>query len=82
LAFAERAASKQEVYQSCELLAPNDELLAKCDRRKIKWYLNKGLAELLEERFFRFFFFFLSFFFFFLEDSLLDSLLDDFFSLL
>ena len=35
---------KQPLYQNCRLLAPDDQLLATCDRKKAEWYLENDLA--------------------------------------
>eukprot|EP00397_Hematodinium_sp_SG-2012_P011931 GEMP01012083.1.p1 GENE.GEMP01012083.1~~GEMP01012083.1.p1 ORF type:complete len:508 (+),score=105.59 GEMP01012083.1:52-1575(+) len=48
--FSTRFSAQREVYGNCELTAPDGTLLAKCDERKLRWYLRKGLAELIGEK--------------------------------
>lgn len=38
-----------QVYDNCRMLAITGELLCYCDARKLHWYLDKGLAELVTE---------------------------------
>jgi hypothetical protein len=38
-----------QVYDNCRMLAATGELLCYCDARKLQWYLDKGLAELVVE---------------------------------
>ena len=45
----ERFAAKKPVYHSCRLLSCEGALLAFVDRKKLEWYLHKGLAEVAEE---------------------------------
>jgi len=44
LQFTGRCSSTKEIYGNCELLAPDGTLMAKCDEKKVKWYLSKELA--------------------------------------
>jgi cation-transporting P-type ATPase D len=36
---------KKPVYENCKMLAPDGEQLSFCDTKKMKWYLERGLAE-------------------------------------
>lgn len=38
-----------QVYDNCRMLATTGDLLCYCDARKLQWYLDKGLAELVQE---------------------------------
>jgi cation-transporting P-type ATPase D len=38
---------KRPVYENCKMLAPDNELLCFCDKKKMNWYLEKNLATLL-----------------------------------
>ncbi|CAD7975050.1 unnamed protein product [Amoebophrya sp. A25] len=46
--FSKRFTAKTQVYGNFSLLSSQGELLAKCDKKKIQWYLRKGLAEPVE----------------------------------
>lgn len=35
---------KKPVYENCKMVAPDGEMLCFCDKRKMLWYLEKGLA--------------------------------------
>lgn len=37
-----------QVYQNCRMLSTSGELLCYCDRRKLEWYVAKGIAERLQ----------------------------------
>uniref|UniRef100_A0A0G4I5E9 3'-5' exonuclease domain-containing protein n=1 Tax=Chromera velia CCMP2878 TaxID=1169474 RepID=A0A0G4I5E9_9ALVE len=50
LSFCKRFAAKKQVYENCELLAPDGTLLSHCDSKKVQWYLDKGLADLETEK--------------------------------
>jgi len=39
--------SEHRLYDNCMILAPDGQLLARCNERKIKWYHDRGLADLL-----------------------------------
>ena len=45
----ERFAAKRPVYHSCRLLSSEGTLLAFVDRKKLTWYVHKGLAEVAED---------------------------------
>lgn len=38
---------QKEIYDNCEIYAPNGEHVGFCNRERIKWYLSKGIAETL-----------------------------------
>lgn len=40
---------KKDLYENCKILAPDGQLLTYANRKKINWYLNKGLATLITE---------------------------------
>ncbi|KAJ8289638.1 hypothetical protein GJAV_G00003600 [Gymnothorax javanicus] len=40
---------KAPLYDNCFLYAPDGQPLCTCDRKKAKWYLDKGIGELLNE---------------------------------
>lgn len=40
---------KKPVYGNCSILSPDGLKLCNCDQQKIKWYLSKGLADLVSE---------------------------------
>ncbi|XP_052831593.1 exonuclease 3'-5' domain-containing protein 2 [Octopus bimaculoides] len=40
---------RNPLYDNCQLLAPDNQILCTCDSRKAKWYLHKGLGELVSE---------------------------------
>ena len=44
LNFSERFSAKRAPYGNCELYGLSGTLLAKCDARKARWYVGKGLA--------------------------------------
>lgn len=41
------AARATELYENCLILGPDGERLAVCSNKKIKWYLDRGLADLV-----------------------------------
>jgi len=47
--YVEKFSTKSPVYENCKMYAPNGELLSNCDRKKIAWYLTKGLAEKISD---------------------------------
>lgn len=47
--LADRFSSKKEVYENCRMLSSNGELLCYTDRKRLEWYIRKGLAELVAE---------------------------------
>ncbi|XP_035206691.1 exonuclease 3'-5' domain-containing protein 2-like [Stegodyphus dumicola] len=40
---------KKSMYDNCQLVAPDGELLCSCDRSKAEWYVNKNLGEVINE---------------------------------
>lgn len=44
---------QSEMYDSFEMQDPRGKLLFLCDKKKMRWYLKKGLAELVEGRTYR-----------------------------
>eukprot|EP00800_Vazella_pourtalesii_P021401 TRINITY_DN7935_c0_g1_i1.p1 TRINITY_DN7935_c0_g1~~TRINITY_DN7935_c0_g1_i1.p1 ORF type:complete len:230 (-),score=39.60 TRINITY_DN7935_c0_g1_i1:272-961(-) len=40
---------KRALYENCRLLAPDNELLSLIDTRKVNWYFERDLAELVSE---------------------------------
>jgi hypothetical protein len=40
---------KKAVYEGCKMVAPDGEVLSNCDSKKIKWYLDRDLAEVISE---------------------------------
>lgn len=45
----EKYSIQKPVYENCRILAPDGEILCKCDRKKVEWYLSKNLATKLED---------------------------------
>ncbi|KAL4461931.1 hypothetical protein ABPG74_000776 [Tetrahymena malaccensis] len=45
--FEEQFCLKKEPYGNCQILSPLGLKLCNCDEKKVKWYLNKGLATLV-----------------------------------
>eukprot|EP01017_Pseudomicrothorax_dubius_P017453 TRINITY_DN19680_c0_g1_i1.p1 TRINITY_DN19680_c0_g1~~TRINITY_DN19680_c0_g1_i1.p1 ORF type:complete len:376 (-),score=93.91 TRINITY_DN19680_c0_g1_i1:34-1104(-) len=43
-----RMVRQKPVYENCTLLAPDGEILCKCDREKMEWYLKKGLGKSID----------------------------------
>ncbi|KAL4656175.1 exonuclease 3'-5' domain-containing protein 2 isoform X1 [Arapaima gigas] len=43
------SARKSPLYDNCFLHAPDGQPLCTCDKKKAKWYLDKGIGELLSE---------------------------------
>lgn len=37
----------RKIYGNCQVFSPDDILMFRCDEKRINWYLNKGLAELI-----------------------------------
>ena len=42
-----RFSCKKPVYESCQMLAPDGQLLCYCDTKKMNWYIVKKLADLI-----------------------------------
>jgi hypothetical protein len=47
--YDQKFSAKGPVYENCKILTPKNELLAYCDRKKINWYLTKGLAVIVDD---------------------------------
>ncbi|CAA7049550.1 unnamed protein product [Microthlaspi erraticum] len=47
--FVKKFSCKAPVYHNCRIYANDGRLLCYCDRRKLDWYMNRGLAKLVEE---------------------------------
>ncbi|KAG7573358.1 Ribonuclease H-like superfamily [Arabidopsis suecica] len=47
--FVKKFSCKAPVYHNCRIYANDGRLLCYCDKRKLEWYLNRGLAKLVEE---------------------------------
>lgn len=45
----EKYSINKPIYENCQILAPDGEILCKCDRKKIDWYLTKELATKISE---------------------------------
>lgn len=45
----ERFSLKRPIYEGCTMLAPDGEILCKCDKDKINWYLERNLATIVTE---------------------------------
>lgn len=40
---------KKVVYENCKMIAPDGEQLANCDRKKAMWYIERDLADIVNE---------------------------------
>jgi cation-transporting P-type ATPase D len=40
---------KKPIYENCKMLAPDNELLCHCDTKKMNWYIQKGIADVISE---------------------------------
>ncbi|KAG0608211.1 hypothetical protein M758_8G087800 [Ceratodon purpureus] len=49
LQFVKKFACKAPVYHNCRIYAGDGRLLCFCDRKKLEWYIKRGLAEELNE---------------------------------
>ncbi|XP_074290056.1 protein RRP6-like 3 [Silene latifolia] len=47
--FVQKFSCKAPVYHNCRIYANDGRLLCYCDRRKLEWYLNRQLAELIDD---------------------------------
>ncbi|KAF2568333.1 hypothetical protein F2Q68_00024668 [Brassica cretica] len=47
--FVKKFSCKAPVYRNCRIYANDGRLLCYCDRKKLEWYMNRGLAKLVEE---------------------------------
>lgn len=47
--FVRKFSCKGPVYQNCRIYAGDGGLLCFCDRKKLDWYVQRGLAEFLDE---------------------------------
>ncbi|CAM6009797.1 unnamed protein product [Sphagnum balticum] len=48
LQFVRKFSCKAPVYHNCRIFAGDGRLLCYCDRKKLEWYVNRGLAEYVE----------------------------------
>jgi len=39
----------RDLYSNCKLLSPDGVLMCRTGKRRVEWYLNKGLAEIVDE---------------------------------
>eukprot|EP00439_Symbiodinium_sp_Y106_P069026 s2684_g11.t2 len=46
LSFVQRVAAKGPVYENCRILAPDGQTLCTVDKKKLNWYVRRGLARL------------------------------------
>lgn len=46
---AEKFSCKHPIYESCQMQAPDGEVLCYCDSKKMNWYISRGLAKLESE---------------------------------
>ncbi|MCO5599117.1 hypothetical protein L7F22_053217 [Adiantum nelumboides] len=47
--FVQKFSCKGPVYQNCRIYAGDGGLLCFCDRKKLDWYVQRGLAEFMDE---------------------------------
>ncbi|OAE24805.1 hypothetical protein AXG93_1988s1090 [Marchantia polymorpha subsp. ruderalis] len=47
--FVKKFSCKAPVYHNCRIYADDGRLLCFCDRRKLDWYVRRGLAEFIQE---------------------------------
>ncbi|CAI9090265.1 OLC1v1025002C1 [Oldenlandia corymbosa var. corymbosa] len=47
--FVQKFSCKSPVYHNCRIYANDGRLLCYCDRKKLEWYINRGLAKLVED---------------------------------
>ncbi|CAH8380872.1 unnamed protein product [Eruca vesicaria subsp. sativa] len=47
--FVKKFSCKAPVYHNCSIYANDGRLLCYCDRKKLEWYMSRGLAKLVEE---------------------------------
>ncbi|KAK9689915.1 hypothetical protein RND81_09G090500 [Saponaria officinalis] len=47
--FVQKFSCKAPVYHNCRIYADDGRLLCYCDRRKLEWYLHRGLAKLVDD---------------------------------
>ena len=47
--FVKKFSCKAPVYHNCRIYANDGRLLCYCDRKKLEWYMNRGLAKLVED---------------------------------
>lgn len=41
--------AKDKIYDNCAILAPDGQLLGYCQKKRLNWYVSRGLAKLLDE---------------------------------
>jgi len=46
-------ANKKPIYSNCRMLSPTNVLIAMCGKEKMDWYLERDLAEKMDEKIFR-----------------------------
>jgi len=49
LKFVYRVSAKGPVYENCTILAPDGQILCTVDRKKLNWYVRRGLADYVNE---------------------------------
>ncbi|XP_074583029.1 protein RRP6-like 3 isoform X2 [Curcuma longa] len=47
--FIQKFSCKSPVYHNCRIYATDGRMLCYCDRKKLEWYLRRGLAKMVEE---------------------------------
>jgi len=45
--FSARFTVKHNIYENCQMQAPDGDVLCYCDKKKTQWYLDRGLADLI-----------------------------------
>jgi len=49
LNFINKFTIKKKVYENCQILAPDNEILCYTNKKKANWYLERNLAQLIQE---------------------------------
>ncbi|XP_042399699.1 protein RRP6-like 3 isoform X2 [Zingiber officinale] len=47
--FIQKFSCKSPVYHNCRIYATHGRMLCYCDRKKLEWYLRRGLAKMVDE---------------------------------
>ncbi|XP_042409467.1 protein RRP6-like 3 isoform X1 [Zingiber officinale] len=47
--FIQKFSCKSPVYHNCRIYATDGRMLCYCDRKKLEWYMRRGLAKMVEE---------------------------------